>query len=91
MDRSRRTPSIPPIGNLQTLQDLLLHPSSLEPVFVAMDFEGLRHIVNNFEPRSDAEVGLAILDTRRLSSFSTLATFNFITGTDSYFEKSAPK
>ena len=36
------------------------------------------------------QVGLAILDTRCLSSTSKFTTFNFITGEDTYFERSAP-
>jgi hypothetical protein len=60
---------------------------------VAIDFESLHNIRNSFKIRSgqghDAQVGLSILDSRDLAA--GLATYNFITGTDSHFEESASK
>jgi len=80
------------MGDLQTLQSLLL-PSSVDPVFVAIDFERPQFIINHFQHGClNTQVGLAILDTRCLNSTSKtkLTTFNFITGEDTYFEESAP-
>jgi hypothetical protein len=79
------------MGNLQTLQSSLL-PSSLgDPVFVAIDFERPQFIIDRFQHGYlDTQVGLAILDTRCLSSTSKFSTFNFITGEDTYFKESAP-
>jgi hypothetical protein len=58
---------------------------------VAIDFERRQFIINRFRHGClDTQVGLAILDTRCLSSTSKFTTFNFITGEDVYFEKSAP-
>jgi hypothetical protein len=81
------------MGNLQTLQSLLLLSSSVDAVFVAIDFERPQFLINRFQHDCvslDTQVGLAILDTRCLSSTSKFTTFNFITGEDVYFEKSAP-
>jgi len=79
------------MGNLQTLRSLLGPASSVDPVFVAIDFERPQFIINRFQHgRLDTQVGLAILDTRNLSSTSKVTTFNFITGEDAYFDKSAP-
>ena len=78
------------MGNLQTLRSSLL-PSSLgDPVFVAIDFERPQFIIDRFQHGYlDTQVGLAILDTRCLSSTSKFTTFNFITGEDTYFKESA--
>lgn len=79
------------MGNLQTLRGLLLPSSLVDPVFVAIDFERPQFIINRFQHGyRDTQVGLAILDTRCLSSTSKFTTFNFITGEDTYFEESAP-
>lgn len=79
------------IGNLQTLRSLLLPSSSVDLVFVAIDFERPQSIINRFQHGClDTQVGLAILDIRCLSSTSKFTTFNFITGEDAYFEESAP-
>ena len=48
-------------GDLQRLQSLL-SPSPLEPVLVAIDFEGITAIRSNFKSGSDTQVGLAILE-----------------------------
>jgi hypothetical protein len=79
------------IGNLQTLRSLLLPSSSVDLVFVAIDFERPQSIINRFQHGClDTQVGLAILDIRCLSSTSKFTTFNFITGEDAYFKESAP-
>jgi hypothetical protein len=79
------------MGNLQTLRSLLVPASSVDPVFVATDFERPQFIINRFQHGPlDTQVGLAILDTRNLSLTSKFATFNFITGEDAYFDESAP-
>jgi hypothetical protein len=79
------------MGNLQILRSLLGPASSVDPVFVAIDFERPQFIINHFQHgRLDTQVGLAILDTRNLSSTSKITTFNFITGEDAYFDESAP-
>jgi hypothetical protein len=78
------------VGNLQTLRSLLLSSSSVV-VFVIIDFERPQFIMDRFQHGClDTQVGLAILNTRNLSSTSKFTTFNFITGTDAYFEASAP-
>lgn len=74
-----------PLGDLQTLRSLLLPSSAEDPVLVAIDFEGTQYITNGFPPGyRDTQVGLAILDTRGLSSTSKFMTSNFITGEDAY-------
>lgn len=78
------------IGSLQTLHSLLLPSSSNDLVFVAIDFERTQCIINYFQHGClNTQVGIAILDTRSLSSTSKFTTFNFITGEDAYFEESA--
>lgn len=50
------------MGNLQTLQSLLLSSSLVDPVFVAIDFERPQFIVNGFQHgRLDTQVGLPFL------------------------------
>jgi hypothetical protein len=79
------------MGNLQTLRSLLVPASSVDPVFVAIDFERPQFIINRFQHGCiDTQVGLAILDTRCLGSASKFTTFNFIIGDDVYFDESAP-
>ena len=79
------------MGNLRTLRGLLLLSSLVDPVFVAIDFERPQAIINRFQHGClDTQVGLAILDTRCLSSTSKFTTFNFITGEGAYFEESVP-
>lgn len=82
-------------GGLQQLQQLLFY-SSLDPVFIAIDFERTTFIINNFSPCSDAQVGISILDTRDFTlpfrkSALRLETYNFITGSDLYYTESAKK
>ena len=79
------------MGNLQTLRSLLGPASSVDLVFVAIDFERPQFIINHFQHgRLDTQVGLAILDTRNLCSTSKFTTLNFIIGEDAYFNESAP-
>jgi hypothetical protein len=90
-DMAKPPPLTQDMGNLQTLQSLLLPSSLVDPVFVAIDFERPQFIINHFQHGYlDTQVGLAILDTRCLSLTSKFTTFNFITGEDTYFEESAP-
>ncbi|PVH77235.1 hypothetical protein DL98DRAFT_274686 [Cadophora sp. DSE1049] len=86
-----KLPLVHDMGNLQTLRSSLLSSSLGDPVFVAIDFERPQFIIDRFQHGyQDTQVGLTILDTRYLSSTSKFTTFNFITGEDTYFKKSAP-
>lgn len=53
-------------GGLQALQHLLF-PTSLEPVYVAIDMEGQGTLMSNFHSGSQTQLGIAILDTRHLN------------------------
>ena len=82
-------------GGLQQLQQLLFC-SSLDPLYIAIDFERAGFIANNFSSCSDTQAGISILDTRDLNpplrkSASKLETYNFITGSDLYYAVSAKK
>jgi hypothetical protein len=82
-------------GGLQQLRQLLFD-SSLDPVFIAIDFERTTFITNNFSPCSDAQAGISILDTRDFNppfrkSALRLETYNFVTGSDLYYAESAKK
>ncbi|KAH8820755.1 hypothetical protein F5884DRAFT_850001 [Xylogone sp. PMI_703] len=82
-------------GGLQQLQQFLFH-SSLDPVFIAIDFEGTEFIKNNFSPCSDTQAGISIFDTRSFNrpfrkSTLKLETYNFVTGLDLYYAESAKK
>lgn len=78
------------LGNLETLRSLLL-PSLVAPVFVSVHFERPNFIIDGFQHGCiDTQVGLSILDTRRLTWTSKFTNFNFFIGEDAYFKKSAP-
>jgi hypothetical protein len=82
-------------GGLQQLQQFLFS-SSLEPLFVAIDFERPGFITNNFSPRSDTQAGVSILDTQVLNPLLQkgrlrLETHSFVTGSDLYYAESATK
>ncbi|KAE9376118.1 hypothetical protein N431DRAFT_464173 [Stipitochalara longipes BDJ] len=82
-------------GGLQQLQQLLFC-SSLDPLYIAIDFERAGFIANNFSSCSDTQAGISILDSRYLNpplrkSALKLETYNFITGSDSYYAESAKK
>jgi hypothetical protein len=91
MKKLQNTPK--PSGDLQQLKELInLDP--LEPIFVAIDFEGDHFVVSRFRKGSDAQVGLSIFDMRKLRDVnltsaedtSHFLNYNFITGSDSYWE-----
>jgi len=72
----------------------LFFPSALEPLYVSIDFENPDLIVNKFHRGSNSQVGISILDTRDLNLLPreqalTLATYNFVTGSDLYYTASA--
>lgn len=68
-------------GGLQHLQQLLFCPS-IDPLFIAIDFERPRSIANNFNLGSNTQAGISIFDTQDLSTPRTrileLETYNFI-------------
>ena len=82
-------------GGLQQLQQFLFC-SSLDPLYIAIDFERAGFIANNFSSCSDTQAGISILDTRDLNPplrkrVLKLETYNFITGSDLYYAESAKK
>lgn len=87
-------PQIMKKGGLQHLQHLLFCPST-DPLFIAIDFERPGSIANNFNLGLNTQAGISILDTRDLSTpqkrILKLETYNFITGSESYYAESAAK
>ncbi|KAH8598914.1 hypothetical protein B0O99DRAFT_738519 [Bisporella sp. PMI_857] len=75
--------------DLEKLQELLLQ-SSLEPVFVAIDFEGLDTVMKDFPSDKKTQVGLSILDTIDLPTIS-IPTFNYIVGPMGYIARQCKK
>ena len=88
-------PSATKEGCLQQLHQYLFS-SSLQPLFIAIDFERPGWIANNSRPCSDTQAGVSILDIRDITlplqkGALKLQTYNFVTGSDSYFTESAKK
>lgn len=82
-------------GGLQQLEQLLFC-SSLDPLYITMDFKRAGFVANKFSSCSGTQAGISILDTRDLKpplrkSALKLETDNFITGSDLYYAESAKK
>lgn len=90
-------PKIAKDGLQVTLQILglsdepLTQPSYHDPVLVAIDFENIRGIVNRSTREPDAQVGLAVLDTRDLKTSrpreKLISTYIFVTGSENYHRR----
>ena len=66
-------------------------PSELvDVVLIAIDFEKFNTIRNRFAKVQDCQVGLAILDTKKINEVSLdrlISTYNFVVGAPSYHKK----
>ena len=63
-------------------------------VLIAIDFEGINTIKRGFAQKNDCQVGLAILDTKKINKVSPaklISTYNFATGSPSYLRKASEK
>lgn len=73
----------------------LTQPSYHDPVLIAIDFENIPGIVNSSTREQNAQVGLAVLDTRDLKTTipreKLVTTYNFITGSDDYYRRAQLK
>ncbi|KAH8816741.1 hypothetical protein F5884DRAFT_829903 [Xylogone sp. PMI_703] len=82
-------------GGLLLLQELLFS-SFRKPMFIAVDFEGCTGTSEASKPQSNIQAGVSIFDTRYLNSSGDksligLQTYNFVTGSDSYYTKAYRK
>jgi hypothetical protein len=79
-------------SGLQQLQQFLFS-SSLEALFIAVDFERNGFITNTFSPCLDAQAGISILDTRDVNPLRKkglrLETYNFVTGSDLHYSRTS--
>lgn len=85
-------------GGLQILQQFLFSSSMpVDPLIIAIEFERPGFITKRFSPCLDTQAGISILDTRALNHLPLrknaikLETYNFITGSDTYYATSAKK
>lgn len=81
-------------NQLQQILQHLLIPSTSEIIYIAFEFEHVENLLDNFQNSSDSQIGISILDTLKITPESTdpvLTTYNFITGSPEYHEKTAGK
>ncbi|KAL5360182.1 hypothetical protein BJX96DRAFT_175051 [Aspergillus floccosus] len=93
---NHKLPSITPTGlqivlsALGASDDTSIPDNLYDAVIVAIDFEGTQHILADKSLNLGVQVGLAILDTRELTSSSTnncISTYNFAAGSATRHEK----
>jgi len=69
-------------------------PQLSDVVLVAIDFENINTIKSGFAQKGDCQIGLAILDTKKINRMppdKLISTHNFATGSPSYLSKASKK
>jgi hypothetical protein len=69
-------------------------PRLSDAVLIAIDFENINTIKSGFSHKNNCQVGLAVLDTKKINQVSPdklISTYNFATGSPSYLRKASEK